>query len=250
MSAQPVAMVTGASSGIGAALAERLAKDGFRLVIGARRGGMLSQVAERLRAMGAEVLDLPLDVRDPQSLRAFVAAAEQRFGRVDLLVANAGVGGGGKLAELEDEQIAAMVETNLLGVVRAARAALPGMLARGSGQIVVIASVAGAIPLPGLALYSATKAGLIALCEGLRREVGHRGVAVSVVLPGFIATEMTKQQGIPLRMPPPSIVANAVARLWRTRRRLVVVPGFYRVLIALARSMPRAVDWAARRINI
>ncbi|MDA8344524.1 MAG: SDR family oxidoreductase [Thermaerobacter sp.] len=247
---RPVALVTGASSGIGAAVAERLAQEGFQLVIGARRAQLLADVAKRLRAHGAEVLELPLDVRDKDSIASFVAAAQERFGQVDLLVANAGIGGGGQLAETDDAQIAAMVETNLLGVVRAVRAVLPGMLARGSGHVVAIASVAGAIPIPGLVLYSATKAGLIAFCTGLRREVGHRGIAVSAILPGFIATEMTQQQGVDIRMPPPTIIAGAVMRLWRTRRPLAVVPGWYRILTAFSRIAPGTVDRITRRFNI
>ncbi len=247
--ALPVALVTGASSGIGESVAERLAREGFRVAIGARRQDKLGAVAEKLRAAGAQVLALPLDVRDPASIAAFAAAAQAAFGQVDLLVANAGIGGGGKIEALEDEQISAMVETNLLGVVRAVRAVLPGMLGRGRGHVIVIASVAGAIPVPGLTLYSATKAALIAFCTGLRREVAHRGVAVSAILPGFIATEMTKQQGVPLRMPQPTVVADAVMRLWRTRRRGAVVPWFYAPLIAFSRTFPGLVDRIARRIR-
>jgi short-subunit dehydrogenase len=247
---RPVALVTGASSGIGAAVAERLARDGFAVVIGARREEQLASVAQRIRDAGGEVLALPLDVRHRASLDAFVAAAEERLGRVDLLVANAGIGGGGRFAEASDEEIVALVETNLLGVVRAARAVLPGMLRRGSGQMIAIASVAGAIPVPGLVLYAATKAAIVNFAAGLRREVGHRGVAVGVVLPGFIATEMTQQQGIPMRLPPPTLVADAVARMWRTRRRLTVVPGYYRLLTALSRVLPGLVDRIARRIEI
>lgn len=243
----PVALVTGASSGIGASVARRLAREGFRLVIGARREEQLGTVAQELRGAGAQVLDLPLDVRQRDSIAAFVAAAKERFGRVDLLVANAGIGGGGRMARMTDEEIAAMVETNFLGVVHAVRSVLPDMLARGRGQIIVIASIAGAIPIPGLVLYSATKAGLIGLCTGLRREVGHKGVAVSAILPGFIATEMTQQQGVGMRMPPPTIVADAVMRLWRSKARQAVVPRWYRILVAFSRIAPRTVDRVTRR---
>lgn len=240
------AVITGASSGIGAAVAERLAREGMRVVICARRGDLLEEVAARIRERGGEALPCPLDVRDPAAIVACADTVLGTYGRVDVLVANAGISGGGKLLEMDDGRMVRTIEVNLLGVARTMRAFLPAMLRQGEGHIIATASVAGEIAGPTGTDYSMTKFGVLGLCEAARRELHGTGVAVSAILPGFIDTPMTHGH-IPLRMPGPQIVADGCVRLLRRPRPRLVVPGWYRPLIFLNRAMPRLADRLARR---
>jgi NAD(P)-dependent dehydrogenase (short-subunit alcohol dehydrogenase family) len=169
----------------------------------------------------------------------------EQFGRIDVLVANAGIRHGAPVLEMTDEQLREQVEVNLVGVIRCVQAVLPGMLAEGHGHIVAIASVAGACTMPFAAAYGGTKAGVIAFCEGLRREVGRRGIAVTAVLPGFIATSMTENQTFP--MPPASVVGDAVVRAILRPRRAIAVPAWYCQIMSLNRVAPGLVDAVIRR---
>ncbi len=243
---RPVALVTGASRGIGRAVALRLGAEGFRLCLGARTAEALRELAQELETAGADVLAARLDVRDPGSVDAFVQAALDRFGRIDLVVANAGVGGGATFPEMAAQDIEDLVATNFLGALSTVRAALGPMLRQRSGTLVLIASVAGEVALPGSALYAATKAGLVRFAEGLRREVAGGGLKVTAILPGFVRTDMTEGLGLP--MPGPEVVAEAVLRAWRRGPRRIVVPGFYRPLIWLSHLAPSLVDLVGRRI--
>ncbi len=244
--AGPVALVTGASRGIGRAVALRLGAEGFRLCLGARTPEAIGELARELGAGGADVLAAALDVRDPKSVGAFVQAAVDRFGRLDLVVANAGVGGGAIFPAMTLQDIEGLVATNFLGALTTVRAALPTMLRQRSGSLVLIASVAGEVALPGSALYAGTKAGLLRFADGLRREVAQEGIKVTAILPGFVRTDMT--QGLQLPMPGPEVVAQAVLRAWRRGPRRIVVPGFYLPLIWLSHLAPWFVDLVGRRI--
>lgn len=241
-----IAVVTGASSGIGAAIAERFARERMRVVVCARREDLLEEVAGRIRKSGAEALVCPLDVSDPAAIAACAGTVLSSYGRVDVVVANAGIGGGGKLLEMDDARMVRTVEVNLLGVARTMRAFLPAMLERGEGHIIATASVAGEIAGPTGTDYSMTKFGVLGLCEAARRELHGSGVSVSAILPGFIDTPLTHGH-IPLRMPGPEIVAEGCVRLLRRPRPRLVVPGWYRPLIFLNRAMPRLADRLARR---
>ncbi|MBI3974775.1 MAG: SDR family NAD(P)-dependent oxidoreductase [Armatimonadetes bacterium] len=237
--ASRVAIVTGASSGIGASIAARLGREGMRIVLAARRAVLLEQVAARVRDAGGEALVVPTDVRDPVAIEQMASAATAAWGRIDVLVANAGIGGGSVL-RLPDAAVTDIVEVNLLGVVRCARAVVPAMQAQREGHIIAVSSVAGRIMAPG-SIYGVTKAAVLAFCEALRRAVAADGIAVSAVLPGWIATPMIR--GVPPRwLAPPSVVADAVVRLLRDPRPEVVVPGWYRPLIALGRTLPAVAD--------
>jgi NAD(P)-dependent dehydrogenase (short-subunit alcohol dehydrogenase family) len=173
------------------------------------------------------------------------AATWEKFGRIDVLVANAGVGHGASLIETTEEQLREQVEVNLLGVVRSAQAVLPAMRDQGSGHILAVASVAAGCAMPRAVIYSATKAAVVAFCEGLRREISPHGIAVTAILPGFIDTPMT--QGWTFPMPPASLVGDAVARLIRRPCRQVVIPAWYAPLLILNRLAPGLVDAIARR---
>lgn len=236
---RPVVLVTGASSGIGAAIAEAGAAAGWRLALAARREDRLCELAERLPA-SAEALVLPADVSDPASIASMVRSAEAHFGRIDALVANAGMLVGGPFARSGEEELRQQWEVNVLGVLRCCRAVLPGMLARGAGHLVVISSVAGDVPSARMVLYAATKGAVTAFAEGLRREVAPRGVRVTTVVPGFIATEMT--QGLPMRLPPASVVGDLVVDVIRRPRRRAVVPRWYGVWVWGNRLAPGLTD--------
>ena len=243
---RPVALVTGASRGIGRAVAIELGRQGFDLCLGARAQEACEALAQEPVLQGVDVLSLALDVRDRRSVDAFAQAALDRFGRIDLLVANAGIGGGDLFAAMRREEIEGLVETNFLGVLHSAHAVLPAMRRQRQGAVVLVASVAGEVALPGSALYAATKAAVVRFADGLRREVRRDGIRVTAILPGFVRTDMT--QGFPFPMPGPEVVAKAVLAACRRGRRTIVVPGFYRVLIWLARAAPWLVDLVGRRI--
>lgn len=248
MSSSPsaVALVTGASRGIGRAVALALAAKGFRLGLGARSLPDLHDLAAEILAGGGEAAAWPLDVRDAASVDRFVQAALDRFGRVDLMVANAGVGAGDLFAAMSATAIAELVETNFLGVLRSVHAVLPAMRSQGSGHVVIVASVAGEVALPGSTLYAATKAGLLRFAEGLRREVAADGIQVTAILPGFVRTDMT--EGLALPMPGPEVVARAVLKAYRHGPRRIVVPGFYLPLIWLSHLAPWLPDLIGRRM--
>src|SRR3954447_11113273 len=167
-----VVIITGASSGLGEAAARSCARNGARLALAARREDRLRALSAELEAVGTPALILTTDLRDPGAIHAMAAATLEQYGRIDALVANAGLGYALPVAETTNEQLAEQVEVNLLGVIRCAQAVLPAMLAAKRGHILAIASVSAGIARPGAAIYASTKAGVVAFCEGLRREVG------------------------------------------------------------------------------
>ncbi|MBK9714845.1 MAG: SDR family oxidoreductase [Kouleothrix sp.] len=243
---RPVALVTGASRGIGAATARELAQRGYALALAARSAGEIEALAAELARGGAPALPIPTDLRSVDEVRRMAGLALERFGRVDALIHNAGVGGGGAVARMDEDSAARTIETNLLAPIELTRLLLPQMLERRSGGIVFIASIAGHIGLPASATYSASKFGLRGFADGLRREVAQRGVGVTVVSPGFIKTDMTRWMGN-LPLPGPEIVARAVGRALERPRREVVVPGYYRPAIWAASLMPWLADLVLRR---
>jgi len=239
-----VAIVTGASSGIGAAIAERFGRARMRVALAARRADLLEEVAARVRAAGGETLVVPADMRDQTAIASLVKNTQTTWGRIDVLVANAGVGRGGSVTEISEDALREMIEVNLLGLIFCARAVLPVMLTQRRGAIIAIASVAGEVTAPQAPIYGATKAGMLAFCEGLGRSVAADGIAVSAVLPGFIDTSMRTSRPSWLRGAPSTVVAEAVVRLLHHPRREVVVPGWYRIPIGINRWAPAALDWA------
>lgn len=241
-----VTIVTGASSGIGEAVAEACAAAGSQVVLVARRAERLSALAERIAAAGEEALVAPADVRDPGALSLVAEAAVARYGRIDALVAGAGVGHSEPLVTAADERLREVVAVNLLGVMRSVCAVLPAMTAQGSGHVIAVASVAAGCVMPLAAPYGATKAGVVAFCEGLRREVRPFGIQVTALLPGYIATPMTA--GLPFPMPPASLVGRVVVNLLLKPRRTVVVPGWYRLALLANRVAPGLVDRLIERL--
>ena len=175
-----VAVVTGASRGIGAAVARALDAHGVRLGLASRSGDDL----------GLEgTVALPCDVRDPAQLEALVAATVERHGRLDILVANAGVGAYGSFLDLEPRHLEEMVDVNLKGTLYAVRAALPHLLASGEADVVTLASEAGRRGLPYEAVYCASKFGQVGFTRALDHELRERGVRCTSVCPGGVATD-------------------------------------------------------------
>ncbi|PNU03326.1 SDR family oxidoreductase [Novosphingobium guangzhouense] len=188
-----VVLVTGASSGIGEATVRELASAGARLFIGARRGERLKALAEELgQELGGELGDTigwaELDVTDADSFEAFAAAAQDRFGRIDVLVNNAGVMPLSPLAALKRDEWKRMIDVNIHGVLNGIAAVLPGFIARKSGHVVNVASVGAHLVLPTAAVYCGTKYAVWAITEGLRQE--HDEIRSTIISPGVTATEL------------------------------------------------------------
>ncbi|MFG2720370.1 SDR family oxidoreductase [Streptomyces sp. NPDC048416] len=184
-----VVAVTGASSGIGEATARRLAADGHRLFLGARRTDRLDALAKDITAAGGTVAHRRLDVTDPDDVRAFVAAARERHGRLDVLVNNAGVMPLSPLEALRTDEWDRMIDVNVRGVLHGIAAALPVMRAQGGGHFVNIASVGAYAVSPTAAVYCATKYAVRAISEGLRQESAG-DIRITLVSPGVTESEL------------------------------------------------------------
>jgi NAD(P)-dependent dehydrogenase (short-subunit alcohol dehydrogenase family) len=188
-----VAIVTGASSGLGVAFARAVADAGARVVVGARRADRLASVADAIKAGGGEALAVPVDVADPDSCTALAAAAVAEYGRIDILVNNAGVGAGCPATRETPDQFRSVIDVNLNGSYWMAQAC--GRLMRSGGSIVNISSMFG-LTTAGLpiAAYSASKAGLMGLTRDLAAQwTGRKGIRVNAIAPGYFPTEMTDQ---------------------------------------------------------
>jgi NADP-dependent 3-hydroxy acid dehydrogenase YdfG len=223
-----VVMITGASSGIGAATAIAFARRGARLELGARRLDRLEAVAQKCLQGGSPQVNVrQVDVGDRGAARAFVAGALRTHERLDVLVNNAGVGWMGRLHQMPEEKVEELIATNLKGVIATTQSALPWMLERRRGVIINVASVTGFRASPYSAVYSATKHAVVGLSHALRGELSGSGVKVCVVYPGVTAgTEFfagTERPGGPQY--PASWVANVIVRTARfPRRDAMVVP--------------------------
>ncbi|MDF5756954.1 oxidoreductase [Spongiactinospora sp. TRM90649] len=179
-------LITGTSTGLGRALAEAVIDSGDALVATAREASTVKDLAERAPE---RVLALPLDVTDPGSVRAAVSAAVTAFGRIDVLVNNAGYGLRGAIEEATEQELRDQFETNVFGVLTVTRAVLPVMRRHRSGHIVQISSVGGVMAMLGGAMYAGTKFALEGLSEGLAAEVAHLGIKVTIVEPGPFRTD-------------------------------------------------------------
>lgn len=186
------AIVTGGSRGIGRAIARELAARGMDIVFSyAGNTAAAEACAEELRALGAEVRAIQADVSAPESAAELVAQAREAFGRVDVLVNNAGITRDKLAARMSAEDFDAVIETNLTGAFLTAKAALRPMMRARWGRIINLSSVVGLRGNAGQVNYAASKAGLIGLTKSLAKEVAHIGITVNAVAPGFIATDMT-----------------------------------------------------------
>ncbi|MEF8793299.1 SDR family oxidoreductase [Thiohalorhabdus sp.] len=207
-----VILITGASRGIGFATARRALEAGARVVLGSKTTERLAAAAEELAPYG-ELIHRAVDVAHYDAVEAFVSLALERFGRIDVLVNNAGVAWAGDFADMPPAAIDAAVTVNVGGVLHGTRAALPTMREQGSGTVINISSGAGRTGIPGLAAYSATKSAVNGFTEALAGELEGSGMEVFAVCPGRVATDMQetvsgRRQGVP-----PERVAEAVLGL-------------------------------------
>jgi short-subunit dehydrogenase len=194
-----VVLITGASSGIGRGLAVELAARGAKLGLVARRKEILDEICAEIAAarskirdeQSAKVLAIAADVQDAESMRAAAARLQSEFGRVDVLIANAGIGVTNDAAELDADKLANVINVNVIGAANSVAAVVPDMVKRGSGQLVVISSLAAYRGLPKSAAYCASKAAVSAMFESLRLDLKPRGIDVTIIHPGFIKTPLT-----------------------------------------------------------
>lgn len=257
-----VALVTGASSGIGEAIVRRFAASGMSCILAARSYNRLVQLAEEFERYeaGGEYLPLMMDVGEPESVQAGVEQSLDRFGRIDVLVSNAGVGRLDWLERMDpQEDIARLIEVNLVGSIFTARAVLPGMIRQRSGHIIFMASMAGFVATPTYSIYAASKFGLRGFAEALRREASVWGVRVSGVYTGAVDTsfaqEDVQRRRTGMTSPDwmvlaPETVAQAVFGLLRKPRSTLVLPGYMRLVIFLNRVWPGLLDGITRRMFV
>ena len=221
-----VVLITGASSGIGEATALAFARKGARLALCARRLERLQAVAKKCREAGSpKVTTKRVDVSKRAEARGFVASALRDFDRIDILVNNAGLGWAGRLVAMPEERARAIVDTNLLGVVWTAQAALEAMIAARSGVVINVSSIAGVRAAPYSALYSATKHAVTGLSHALRGELSGTGVKVCTVYPAVTSSEFFSVSGGRAVGPvyPAAWVANLIVRTARFPRRDAMV---------------------------
>ena len=188
-----VVLVTGASRGIGAATAMAAAMSGADVAIGyLEQAAAAASVVAGIHNLGQRAIAVQADVSDPDGAKQLVGEVEDTFGSIDGLVNNAGIMPSSPLVEMSNDEWTAVLRTNLFGPFYCSQAALPGMLRRGSGSIVMISSRLGQVGWPELAHYSASKAGLLGLTKSMARELGPKGIRVNAVAPGFTVTDMTR----------------------------------------------------------
>lgn len=195
-------LVTGASAGIGRGLALELARRGAKLGLIARRADALEELVAEIEALGSNGLALPADVQDSNSLGEAVERINAELGPIDVMIANAGVGPTKDAANLSGNEVAEVININVIGAANSATAVVPQMIARGQGQLVVISSLAAYRGLPKSAAYCASKAAVSAFFESLRLDLEPRGIDVTIIHPGFIKTALTsgRQAQLPYLM--------------------------------------------------
>jgi len=249
-----VVLITGASSGFGQDAACLFARQGCKVVLAARRLDRLQDLAERVRSQGGEALAVPVDVTQRQEIEVMVQTTLDVYGRIDILFNNAGFGRLDWLEALDPERdIETQIAVNLTGLILVTRAVLPHMLERRAGHIIHMSSVAGYIAAPLYSVYSATKFGVRAFTDALRREVAPFGVKVSGIYPGPAATEFGQHTGnnvlkrsfkAPAWMSFSSeAVARQVVRLAAHPRRAVVLPWWFHPVFWAEALFPSLVDW-------
>lgn len=238
--ADKVVIVTGASSGIGAATAREFARRGARVVLAARRADKLEEQAAQITEAGGRVLTVPTDVTDTAQVIQLVERTRATFGPVDILVNNAGANWGKPLAETTTDEITHLLQVNLLGTMQLTRLVLPEMQQRHHGVIISVGSVASHVAIEPL--YSAAKFGVRGFSLALRRQLAGSGIEVCLVSPGNIRTQMTS--AIQEAMPGPELVASTIVGLATNPRREVILPSKYHAIVWLDRLLPGVADFA------
>jgi NADP-dependent 3-hydroxy acid dehydrogenase YdfG len=244
-----VVVVTGASSGIGRALAFRLTASGYRVGLIARRRELIEAAVDEMRASGGVAAAAPADVGDRGALRAAIADIESRLGPVDVMVANAGFGAPTRLDPLNTHDVEQTIRVNVMGVIYSIEAVLPGMISRRCGHLVAISSLGAFKGLPGESAYCASKAAVNAYMEGLRIALRSKGVVVTTVCPGFVETPMTPMDSAMPFLMSADAAALRIARLITRRRGGVArFPWRMSVLMSLIARLPDAI--VARLVRV
>ncbi len=249
---KPVIIITGASSGIGAATARRLARENVCLTLAARRADRLQGVASDVEKLGSEALIVPTDVTNRADIHHMVQSTLDRWGRIDVLLNDAGISYDEPLVDLEPDKIRNEVQVNLIALIECTQAVLPVMLKQKSGHIINVASIEGLIATPGSSVYCATKFGVFGFSDSLRRQLRGSGIHVSAFCPGYTPSEITPRlkaivEGRPDAphhpgLMPTSYVADQIARLVRHPRRMVILPRSWSVLVLVAFLFPGVAD--------
>lgn len=252
-----VIVITGASSGIGAATAKLFGQQRYRVVLAARRIDKLESLANEIEIHGGEAIPVQTDITDLSQIESMVETAIKEFGQIDILVNNAGFGRMNWL-ELLDPQIdiEPQLRVNLLGVIHASRLVIPGMIQKRSGHIINIASIAGLIGTPTYSIYAASKFAVRGFTEALRREVNVFGIHVTGIYPGSVETEFSEHTG---RDPhrgyktPKLIrltaeeVAQTVFKVVKRPRKKVIIPRIMIPLVWMNSIAPGIVDWGLQQ---
>lgn len=242
------AWITGASTGIGRAVALELARHGTVVAASARNVENLNSLSAEATAAGGKVVVFPLDATDRAAVARAATAIGNAIGPLDLVIANAGIGNPMRGTEPDSERFRGVFEVNVMGVMHVLEATVPAMVARGRGRIAVVASVAGYRGLPSAGPYCASKAALIALCESLRFELEPAGVAIQVVNPGFVRTPLTAKNAftMPFLLEPDDAARQFYAGL-RSMRFEVTFPKRFTWLVKGLRLLPYPLYFAAMR---
>ena len=241
-----VVVITGASSGIGFDFAEYLAGFGARLALVARRAEKLEELAQRCTAAGAETLVLPADVSSLEAMESVRDAVLGKWGSADIVIGNAGVGGLNPADRFDLDIHRKTVEINVLGLAYTLMPFVPGMIERGQGHLVGISSLAAFRGLPKAASYSSTKAAQKTFLESLRVDLRPKGIAVSSIHPGFVATPMTDHDDFTMPFMVPARKSSIlIAKALRKRKSVYLYPWQMRLLTMLNKSLP---NWLFDRL--
>ncbi|KPF44461.1 SDR family oxidoreductase [Rhizobium sp. AAP43] len=240
-----IAWITGASSGIGKALAERLARGGYKVAISARSAEALDEIAG---SFPGKIHAFPLDVTDPPSVDRVRLEIEAQLGQIDLAVFAAGSYTRDYASDFSAARTKQMFDLNVIGTASCLETIMPSMIARKAGHIAVIASVSGYVGLPGAASYGATKAALNALCESLYPELDQHGVKITIINPGFIDTPLTKKNDFPM---PFLISAEEAAEIivagLGSGRFEIIFPWKMALAVRFLHALPHALRFALTR---
>ena len=244
---EKVAIITGAAGGIGSAAARLLAQQGAVLILTDIRNTELQECAETLKGSGAEVLAVELDIREPESWKSLVEKVRKKYGRIDILINNAGVIQPGAAEKISQKDIHHQVSVNFLGTINGCRAVLPTMKEQGSGKIVNVASLGGIVPMPGEAVYSATKSAIRGYSLSLHAELRNSPVGITVVCPDSVDTPQLDYElqydeavlsfiGDPMK---PEKVAKGILKAVRTKRPEVLVPSGMGMFCRIGMAFPK-----------
>ncbi len=245
--ANRVVMITGASSGIGRGMALEIARGGAILGLVARRLEVIDEVVREIEAGGGKAKALPADVRKLDSISAAADSLRESFGPIDVLIANAGIGPTRDAADFSADEVAEVININVIGASNSVAAVVPEMIARGSGQLVAISSLAAYRGLPRSAAYCASKAAVSAFFESLRLDLEPRGIDVTIIHPGFIKTPLTHGRNV--QMPYLMELDDAVEKMVRAiekRRKRYSFPWQLATIVRAGMIMP---IWMYDRIS-